>query len=149
MKKFWNWGVGIATVYAVFAGATLGFVVFAMQQPVDLVSPGYYAEAQAHDLRQAAEARALALGDRLRVDVDPRLNTVTVSWPIDARPESGRIRFYRPSDSHADKQVTISAGAHGQQVVSVADLAAGNWRVQCEWTVAGHLFYLERSIVLR
>ena len=38
MKRLWNWGVGLATVYAIFAGATVGFVAFAMGQPVDLVS---------------------------------------------------------------------------------------------------------------
>jgi hypothetical protein len=37
----WNWGTAIAATYVVFAAATIGFVVFAMQLPVLLVRPDY------------------------------------------------------------------------------------------------------------
>jgi len=148
MKKLWNWGVGIATVYAIFAGATLGFVVFAMQQPVDLVSPEYYAQAQAHQVRQLAAERALALGEAMRIEVDRAAQTMTVTWPAGARPESGEVRFYRPSDSRADKREPIRVNDDGRQIVSLAALAAGNWLVQCEWTSGQALYYLERHIVV-
>lgn len=43
-----HWGTGIALAYTTFALATIGFVVFAMQRPVDLVSADYYADALRH-----------------------------------------------------------------------------------------------------
>lgn len=149
MKHLWNWGIGIATAYTIFAGATLGFVVFAMRQPVDLVSADYYGEAQAHDQRQRAEERALSLGDAFRIDADAAARTLVVTWPIHARPDSGRIHLYRPSDSRADRTVDAVAGPGGVQLVSLADLAAGNWTVRCEWRTGPHLYYAERPIVMR
>ena len=149
MRKFWNWGMGVATVYTVFAGATLGFVVFAMQQPVDLVSPGYYAEAQAHHARQSAAGRAIALGEGFRVETDSVTRSITITWPAAARPESGEVRFYRPSDSRADQRQTLQPNAEGVQVISAAGLASGNWILQCEWTGGRELFYAERHITLR
>ena len=55
--------------------------VFAMRQPVDLVSPDYYQRALDHDRHQAARARGLALGDALRIDDDAQTGSVTVTWP--------------------------------------------------------------------
>ena len=149
MKRWWNWGVAVATVYAIFAGATVGFVVFAMRQPVDLVSPEYYANAQAHDLRRAAAERALTLGDAFRIEVDREAATVTVRWPAHARPESGVIRLYRPSNANADRRIEIHADANGVQVVPTAGLDRGSWTVQCERKTGGELFYAERQVVTR
>ena len=149
MKKMWNWGMGIATVYTIFAGATLGFVVFAMQQPIDLVNPEYYADALTYDVRQIAAERGLALGDAFRIDADPTARTATITWPANARPTSGQIHLYRPSNSRADRRVDIRPDAQGVQIVSLADLAPGSWTVQCEWKTGRELFYAERQIVLR
>ena len=65
-----HWGVGIAATYLVFAGATAGFVAFAMQQRVELVRPDYYTYSLAHDARRRAEARTAALGTRFYIDAD-------------------------------------------------------------------------------
>jgi hypothetical protein len=149
MKKLWNWGVGVATVYAIFAGATVGFVAFAMRQPVDLVSPEYYAEAQAHDVRQAAAERVLQLGRAFRIDLDREGRLMTIRWPAQARPESGQVRLYRPSNSLADQRIDIHPNADGVQVIPLAGLATGSWTVQCEWKTGDSLFYAEQQIVTR
>ena len=76
-----HWGVGIAATYLVFAGATAGFVAFAMQQRVDLVRPDYYAHSLTLDAQRRAEARTAALGSRFHIDVDARGRTIAVTWP--------------------------------------------------------------------
>jgi hypothetical protein len=147
-KRFWNWGVGVATAYAIFAGATLGFAVFAMGERVDLVSDEYYANARNHDGRQAAASRALALGDTFRIEANDS-RTITIVWPAGSRPASGEIRFYRPSDSSADRHEVISPDGLGRQVLRLDELAPGAWTVQCEWAAGGSSFYAERQIVLK
>ena len=56
-----NWGTGIALVYAIFAAATTGFVTFAMNRSVDLVSNDYYTQALRQDERMQAERNTQAL----------------------------------------------------------------------------------------
>lgn len=149
MKRLWNWGVGVATVYAVFAGATLGFVTFAMRERVDLVSPDYYADSLSHDARQAAASRAMALGEAFRIDVAGDGRSATINWPASPAPFSGRIHFYRPADSSADRRQTMAPDASGRQVIRLDGFAAGAWTIQCEWTAAGTPFYAERQIVVK
>ena len=58
----WNWGTGIAATYIAFASATIGFVVFAMNRPVSLVRPDYYAQSLREDQQIAARTNARRLG---------------------------------------------------------------------------------------
>jgi len=149
VKRFWNWGVGIATVYVIFAGATLGFVSFAMGEHVDLVSADYYARSLSHDERQAAASRALALGDTFRIEPAADGRSVTIVWPASAVPASGNIRLYRPADSAADRQELVKPDASGRQVIILDKLAPGSWTVQCEWIATGTPYYAERQIVVQ
>jgi hypothetical protein len=149
VKRLWNWGVGVATAYAIFAGATLGFVTFAMRERVDLVSPEYYADSLSHDVRQAAASRALALGDAFRIDTAGDGRSATIVWPVSAAPASGTIHLYRPANSAADRREPIAPDLSGVQVVRLDDLTPGAWTIRCEWTAAGTPFYAERQIVVK
>src|SRR5438105_3272117 len=82
MKITVNWGVGIAAVYAVFAASTTAFVVFAMKQPVDLVSPDYYAQALKQDAHTDAVMRAAELGSRVSVTLGERRH-LRIQMPAD------------------------------------------------------------------
>ena len=144
-----HWGVGIAATYIAFAGATAGFVTFAMQQRVELVRPDYYAHSLTLDAQRRAEARTAALGTRFGIDVDERGRTIAVSWP---RAHAGRVRgtawLYRPSDSSADRRLVIAPDAEGRQTFRL-DGATGRWVVRLDWTVDGAAYLAERDLVAR
>ena len=144
-----HWGVGIAATYLVFAGATAGFVAFAMQQRVELVRPDYYAHSLAHDAQRRAEARTAALGTRFQIDVDEHGRTIGVTWP---KQHAGRIRgtawLYRPSDSSADRHLPIAAGPDGRQTIRL-DGPAGRWLLRLEWTIDGVDYVAGRDLVAR
>lgn len=142
-----NWGTGIVLAYAVFAAATLGFAVFAMEQPVELVSADYYQRALDHDGRMAAEVNAARLGDRFRIDADPAAKSLTLTWSV-AAPDSGRLTLYRASGAAQDRVVPIAATA-GRQVIGLDGLEAGRWHVQVQWRHAELDYYVERTIALQ
>jgi nitrogen fixation protein FixH len=142
-----NWGVSIAIVYAVFAGTTMGFVVFAMSRPVDLVSPEYYQRSLQQDARIAAEANARALTRPVTVSVDAARRHVTISWPSEFAAATGEITLYRPSDSKADRRFPVIATG-GVQTIDARELASGRWRLQAEWSVGGRSFYKEDVVML-
>ena len=139
----WNWGTGIALVYLAFATGTLGFVAFAVSQPVQLVSADYYAQALSFDGRQAAVHRADALGSSLDVTLDGR--TLRIRLPQDDA--SGSVALYRPSDAATD-QARALAIVRGEQRLDLQSLAPGRWVVKMKWTSGGLDYYREQTLVL-
>lgn len=148
MTRRWNWGTGIALLYTTFAVSTISFVVFTTQQPVDLVSPDYYARSLAHDDRLAATARAAALDDAFSLTTSQDRRRLELSW-TEMRPSHGQVTFYRPSRAAADRRVPIALAGNGQQSIAIADLAPGPWLVQVEWTAGGESYYVERRVILQ
>jgi len=148
MNLRWNWGHSVAAVYTLFAAATLGFVVYAMNQRVDLVGPDYYERAIALDARRAAEANARSLGMDFAISEQPDGRAVAIQWPQAATVgAAGTVTLYRAADATADRQTAMAPDAQGTQTVSLHGLAAGRWMVQVEWTAGGRAFYAEREII--
>lgn len=143
----WNWGVGVAASYIVFAAATTGFVVFAMSRPVSLVRADYYAESLREDQQMAARARAQQLGSAVSISVLQR-KTVRITVPPDATPVNGAVTLYRASDPGADRTFTFAPDRRGIQAFDVSALQRGHWIVQLKWTAAGREYYADQAIVL-
>jgi hypothetical protein len=143
-----NWGTGIAVTYGLFAIATLGFVAFAMRQPVSLVSPTYYEDALREDAVLAAMRNAAPIaGDAVTVDAAHRV--IRIALPDGQEDAAGTITFYRASDPAADRTVRLAPDAAGRQVVPASDLQAGAWVVQVRWTAHGRPYYVERPFRLQ
>jgi nitrogen fixation protein FixH len=145
----WHWGTKIAVVYAAFASATVGFVLFAMARPVDLVRADYYARSLEHDARLAAAARAEALGAGFAMTASADGRAITVVWPRGHAGAAGTIALYRPADSRADRSMAIAPDSEGRQTISLADAPAGPWTLQVEWRAQGLAYYAERRVVAR
>ena len=145
-----HWGAAIALVYGAFAASTLGFVAFALTQPVDLVSPDYYARSLQQDERQAATQRADALGPGLACSPSKEGQTLDVRIPpAAARAAVGTLTLYRPSDGRADRVWPLRLNPDGVQQVSLADLERGRWTVQLNWRSGDAHFYREWRVDLR
>lgn len=145
----WNWGVGIAATYLIFAAATSGFVVFAMRRPVSLVRPDYYAESLREDQRMAARENARELGAAVSIATADS-NVIRLSVPREhSATATGTITLYRASDAAADRTFTFAPDAHGTQDLHVPHLAAGHWIVKLGWTAGGRDYYVERPVMLQ
>lgn len=152
--KHWHWGTSIAIVYTVFASATLGFAIFAMNQDVDLVSPGYYADAMSYDTHQAAAERALGLAIDVTLEIESATGgrSLVVGFPQSARPETGTITLYRAANAGADRTIVIDSAlvqADGRLQIPVAPLASGPWIVRVRWRTSALEYYAERRVLAR
>lgn len=134
MKIRFHWGVGIAAFYTLFALATIGFVVFAMSQEVELVSDTYYEDSLRHDLDMAARQRADALGDAFTIVPRHAEGEVVIHWPREMAPlVRGQAVLYRPSSAASDVAIPLLPGADGRQVIATGELARGRWQVKVRW----------------
>ncbi|MEI6245074.1 MAG: FixH family protein [Acidobacteriota bacterium] len=149
MSLRWNWGHSIAAAYTLFALITVGFVVFAMEQRVDLVSPDYYEKSIALDARRAAEANARSLGADFTINEAAGGQAVTVHWPSSGTSgATGTVTLYRPADATADRHTPMTPDASGTQTIALSGLAPGRWMLQVEWTVGGRAFYAEHRVIV-
>lgn len=140
-RNLWAWGVPL--VYALFATSTLGFVAFAMTQPVDLVRPDYYQQSLVEDRRIAGRANARSLGTSVAVTVDREGRSLIVDLP-GTRVE-GSITLYRPSSSSADRTWPLRGGV-SRQAIPIDDVASGRWVAQLEWSADGRPYYHEVGV---
>jgi nitrogen fixation protein FixH len=148
MTVKWHWGTGIGLVYAAFASATLGFAVFAMRQPVELVSGDYYQQALKHDDRLAAEANAKSLGDTFSAVDSSDGRIVTIDWTKSPPAAgAGAVLLYRPSDVRFDRAIPLQPDDQGRQRVSLHGLAAGRWVVKIQWRSGDRDYYFEHAVV--
>lgn len=146
----WHWGTRIAIVYTAFAVSTVGFVVFAMHRPVDLVHPDYYARSLQHDAHLAAIGRTGALGDAFSIAQAGSGRSVIIRWPRDMAPAvAGSATFYRADNAHADRVVALAPDAEARQEIMVDSALRGLWTVQVEWSAGGESYYAERRLMLR
>jgi hypothetical protein len=142
-----NWGTAIALVYAIFASGTVGFVAFALQHPVQLVSEDYYGESLAHDSKRAAIENAGQLpGTVLGLDGEDIVVSIPPAQRSDAR---GDLRLYRPSDVAADRGWALALDDDGRQRFGTQGLARGRWIAQLSWSSGGRRFYRELPVVVR
>ena len=149
MKLSLNWGTGIALSYLLFASGTMGFVVFALQRPVDLVSADYYAQSLRQDQQMDAVRNARELGAGAGI-VQSRDRAVVVSIPqAQASSARGTVTLYRASDAGADRVFDLRTDAEGRQRISLEGLKAGAWSVRVRWHAAGRDFYLEQRVFAR
>lgn len=145
-----HWGVAIALVYLAFAVATMGFVVFALGQPVDLVSADYYAQSLRQDERLAARRRADALGAALDASLTSDGRTLVLRVPREAAIGAvGTVTLYRPSNGGSDRSVPIQLNGDGVQRLPLAGLERGRWLLYVDWRAGGAHYRYERTLHLR
>lgn len=144
-----HWGVGIALIYSLFAIGTTSFVVFALGQPVDLVSGDYYERSLTYDEQLRASERAEALGDALTLAPAADGRTIVITIPASAAASArGQVTLYRPADAKADRTERLAIDAHGQQRIDVAGLPRGRWIVQLQWRAGERDYYREQAVQL-
>jgi len=149
MTLHWNWGTKIALTYGLFATGTLTMVAIAVSQRTDLVAPDYYERAVKHDERTTALANTAALDDTFTM-VSRDDQRLVVRWPH--LPDGGAVVLYRPSNADADRTLTLAAttvGTGAEQVIPLADLPRGLWRIQVTWMSQGRAYYAEKDVIIQ
>lgn len=149
-RKGLSWGVGIWLLYGGFVLFTLAIVAYASLQDFDLVESDYYEKGVAYQTQIDRLERTRALVDQPRVVVNGSARTLTLLFPkqFDAAKVSGGVSLYRPSNSAYDRTDAIRLTADREQIVSMADLPPGLWKVKLDWQYDGVSYYNEEVIVL-
>ena len=74
-------------------------------------------------------------------------SNVVITFPKEVQaPYSGKVLFYRPSNSADDVTVTVNTDAEGKMVVPVSKLKKGNYSLLIDWA-GGTTQYFNKLII--
>ncbi len=143
------WPVGVTLTLVIFFLGIVGLVVLACSHRNDLVSANYYDDEVLFQKQIDRSSRALQQRSA-HVAYDPISRQLFISLPTHttANKVQGRIRLYRPSEAGLDRELELRVDVAGGQLIDVAELKSGLWRVKVDWTVGGEDYFLDQRVVI-
>ncbi len=144
----WPWA--IILTFVVFISGTVGLVVMACSQKVDLVSANYYEQELKFQGQLERMKRTAQLGAQAAVSYDAAQKRITIALPPEqARHElRGQIQLYRPAQANLDRQLTLQPDAGGVQSLDASALKPGLWKIRVSWTVGQQDYFIDQKIVI-
>ena len=144
------WPLGIIITFVLFFTGTVGLVVMAFSQKVDLVSADYYEQELKFQGRIDRVERTRSAATQATVAYDTAQRCITISLPADQAQHKvwGSVELYRPSAAGMDRAVKFEPDANGVQRLNAAGMAPGLWRVRVTWTAEKQNYYLDQKVVI-
>ncbi len=144
------WPIAIVIVLVGFFCGTIGLVVMACSQRVDLVSADYYERELKFQGQIERIGRTSQLASPGSVIYDAVKKRITIALPSEQGGTNiaGEVALYRPSAAGLDRRFDLQPDAQGLQRLDAADLRPGLWRVRVSWTAGRQDYYLEQSVVI-
>jgi len=144
------WPYAIVAYFIIFAGAIAVWIVYAVNQKVDLVRDDYYEEEIRFQERLNRLNHTEAIRDRVSIAYNPSDQVIAIKLPLThvLRDGIGEIRLYRPSDARLDLRYQLSVDTNGIQRIDATHLRAGLWKAGVSWKGAGQDYLFEQALVL-
>lgn len=144
------WPLGIILTLVFFFAGTVGLIVMACSQRVDLVRPDYYEQELKFQNRIDQVERTHRAASQAAVAYDNAGKCIVVSLPPGQtnREIKGRIELYRPSAAGLDRTIKLAPDPKGIQRVDAAGLAPGLWKVRVSWTAEQQDYFLDQKVVV-
>jgi hypothetical protein len=139
-----SWGWRIAIVYTFFAVSTMGFVVFAMSENVELVRKDYYEESLRYDATFASAQRGNAVFEQVTVkESEDGVDVVLPSSHVSA--DSASVILYRAENSSLDRRYRVEGNSIH---IPATALKHGNYQAQVEWRFGGEWYRVTRPLLV-
>lgn len=143
-----NWGTGIAAVYATFALAMVGLVIKSSQHEVNLVKKDYYDDDINYQTHYNKVQNSRNLSKDLSIDLITEGVDISLKFPEETPNPTGKVTFFRPSKTGIDQTLEIKVNEKNEMIIPTSILQSGLWKVQVEWEANNKAFYKEQNIVI-
>ena len=146
-KPLISWGWGIAIFYGIFLVLAISSAIYTFTLDYFLVSENYYQEGIEYQSQIDKVKRTAELGESVQWFYDAGTQVVKFQYPIEI--SSGKIIFYRPSNSNLDRYAKIDPDNNNQQIINVKNWQKGFWKIKVNWEMNGNNYYNEGSIDIK
>jgi nitrogen fixation protein FixH len=151
MKLPYNpWPWAIILTFVVFISGTVGLVVMACSQKVELVSANYYEQELKFQGQLERLKRTSQLGAEAAVTYDAAQGRIRISLPPEQACQEvhGQIQFYRPAQADLDRQMQLQLDAKGSQSFDASGLKPGLWKIRVSWTAGKQDYLIDQKLVI-
>lgn len=127
-----NWGTGIFIFLALFILASVAFIIFAVNQDVNLVHKDYYEKGT--DFTRQMEVKARSERYMSLISINQDKDSVKIIFPdeLAGRIDSGYVVFYRPSDMHNDLNFRLQPGCNSFSAAK-DQMISGRYIIRLNW----------------
>jgi hypothetical protein len=142
-KFHWGWGVGI--VYSTFVVIFLGILLWSTQLKFDLEDKDYYQKELSYQKQIDKIQRTQNLPEKIKIEIiDSKL---VIKFPdFNGKGLTGKINFYRPSDSKLDFENSIIVNPNREMILPTSQLTQGLWKLKINFSVDGIEYYQEEAL---
>ncbi|HLP75903.1 MAG TPA: FixH family protein [Candidatus Paceibacterota bacterium] len=147
-RNFWPLGITLGALLCIGCYAT--FVIIACTHKSELVSDNYYDQEIKYQTRIDSQTRTARLATRATATYDDVAKSILVSLPAEhvGKSAGGEIVLFRPSEAGQDRTFKFAPDAVGTQVLDVADVPQGLYRLRFSWNVSGEDYFLDQKIII-
>ncbi len=147
-----NWGTRILLVLTVFI-IGMGYMVYVCMKQTDiqLVAKDYYEQEIAYQgtIDKENNYRALAKKPSMVDNVEQNKLMVDFSVLENYKTISGKIYFFRPSQSKLDFNTDVTPGEDGIQWIEKDNIASGKWLVKLDWSDGNKEYFNEQTVYIQ
>ena len=143
-----SWSYRIVILYTGFVAIIVTLVTICMRQTVELESKDYYAQELKYQERIDATKNANALPNSIAHEVNGKQVILSIATELLTKDFSGEVYFFCPSDGLRDVKVKMQFDATGKQVLDVAAMQKGAYKMKLSWSSNGKAYYKEDVITL-
>ncbi len=141
-----NWGKWIIVSFVLFALFIGALVTVCLREDISLVSKNYYQEELNYQQQIERMNNANELVNKPTISVKGVL--LEVQFDQFNSFEQGKLKLFRPSDTHLDRQYVLRASPEGMQYFDISSLAKGMYHARMTWTMKGKEYFIEDTITL-
>ena len=140
-----NWGTGIFIFLVIFLLACAAFIIFALEQDVNLVHKDYYEKGVNYTEQMNVNARSKPYYNSIQTTMQSDFFSIDFDSSLAARIDSGNVIMFRPSDSHQDVSVPLLLSDNSLKI-SKGALIPGRYILKLYWYSDGLRYQIDKPV---
>jgi len=140
-----NWGTGIFIFLTLFLIAAAAFIIFAFSQDVNLVHKDYYEKGVDYSDQMNVSERSELYNAFFQIRQEDDFLILQFNQELSFEIDSGKILFYRPSNSKHDLRLELEP-RDSLVIVPKSDLIPGRYIVKLYWYSGGLKYEIDKPV---
>lgn len=140
-----NWGTGIAVFLALFLAAAAAFIIFAINQDVNLVHKDYYEKGVDYTEQMKTTSRSEVFQNKIQIIPEANGLLVSIDSTLATTIDSGKVILYRPSGKEFDIEMPLVKPGNTVEIPA-ENLIRGRYILKLHWYASGLKYEIEKTV---